>query len=432
MAYEDSKGLVSINPRRDSVEGGSSSVSRRGFLKILGASTAVGVAGCADDQKQTILPFVKGEPEQIPGVAVWYRSTCTECSAGCGIMVRTREGRAVKIEGSTESPINSGGLCALGQSSLQNLYDPDRVRQPIKRSRDADRSGRAIYKYDPLASWDDGLQKIADAIKGSDKKKALITGELTGALSELVDSFCRALKVERVTWDPLQPTALAKASELVYGSYGIPSYKFDRAEVVVNFGADFLETWVSPVEFARDWAKSRKTERPLRVVQIEPRLSLSGSNADLWLSAKAGTEIQLALVFLKAALQAGRGSSLSPSVREWANKLTKDISLDDVVHETGVSKEKIALVSQYLIDAKRSLVIAGGAVAATADALQLQVVSALLNVILGNVGSSADVTVDISAMRAPKSSAAAMQKLLAGMKAGEYGVLLVHGSNPAF
>lgn len=432
MAYEDSKGLVAINPRRGASEGDSSSVSRRSFLKILGASTAAGVAGCADDKKQTILPFVKGEPEQIPGVAVWYRSTCTECSAGCGIMVRTREGRAVKLEGSPDSPINSGGLCALGQSALQNLYDPDRVRQPLKRSRDADRSGRAIYKYDPLSSWDDGLQKVADAIKGTDKKKALITGELSGALAELADSFCRTFKIEHVTWDPLQPTALAKASELVYGSYGIPAYKFDRAEVVVNFGADFLETWVSPVEFARDWAKSRKGARPTRVVQIEPRLSLSGSNADLWLSAKPGTEIKIALALLRSVLQAGRGASLPASVREWANAITKDISLDDVVQSTGVAKEKIALVSQYLLDAKRSLVIAGGAVAATAEPLQLQVVSALLNLILGNVGSSSDDTVDISTMRMPKSSTSAMQKLLDGMKAGEYGVLLVHGTNPAF
>jgi len=440
MAYEDSKGLVSINSRREqaahatgeSSAESSAGVSRRSFLKILGATSAVGVAGCAEDQKQTILPFVKGEVEQIPGVAVWYRSTCTECSAGCGIMVRTREGRAVKIEGSPDSPINSGGLCALGQSALQNLYDPDRVRQPIARSRDADRSGRAIYKYDPLSSWDDGLQKVADAIKGTDKKKALVTGELSGAQAELVKAFCAALKVEHVTWDPLQPAALAKASELVYGVYGVPSYRFDRAEVVVNFGADFLETWVSPVGFARDWAKSRKGAKPTRVVHIEPRLSLSGSNADLWLSAKAGTELKIALAILKSLLQAGRGAALPAGVRDWATNLTKDISLDGVVYETGVAKEKIALVTQYLLDAKHSLVIAGGAVAATAEPLQLQIIAALLNVMRGNVRSSADDAVDISAMRTPQSSASEMQKLIQGMQAGEYGVLLVHGANPAF
>ena len=436
MAYEDSKELVSISPRKvtphknGAAEG---EVSRRGFLKILGASTAVGVAGCADDKKQTILPFVKGEAEQVPGVAVWYRSTCTECSAGCGVMVRTREGRAVKIEGSPDSPINRGGLCALGQSSLQSLYDPDRVRQPLKRSRDADRSGRSFFKYDPLASWDDGYQKVADAIKNSDKKKALVTGELSGALAELVDSFCESCGVDHVTWDPMQPVALAKASELVYGRYGIPSYKFDKAEVVVNFGADFLETWVSPVEFARDWAKTRKTKKPVRVVHIEPRLSLSGSNADLWISPKPGSEPTLALAILKLVLQAGRGTALPAGVRDWALKLTSNLSLDAVVDETGVAKEKITLIAQYLLDAGKSLVIAGGTTASSTEPLQLQVVSALINVMLGNVGSASNgATVDITAMRTPQSSATKMEQLISGMKAGEYGVLMVYGTNPAF
>ena len=110
-------------------------ISRRNFLKILGSAPIVGAAaGCTDDNTQKIFPFVKGDDTQIPGVSTWYRSTCTECSAGCGIEVRTREGRAVKIEGSRDNPINRGGLCAVGQSSLQHLYDPDRIRQPLKKT----------------------------------------------------------------------------------------------------------------------------------------------------------------------------------------------------------------------------------------------------------------------------------------------------------
>src|SRR6185312_9463054 len=88
MAHDGSETLVKINSRAE----GSGGISRRGFLKILGAGAAAGVAGCADDQRQNILPFVKGDPQQIPGVSVWFRSTCTECTAGCGLMVRTREG----------------------------------------------------------------------------------------------------------------------------------------------------------------------------------------------------------------------------------------------------------------------------------------------------------------------------------------------------
>ena len=113
--------LVSINRKGAAGEG----MSRRSFLKVLGSASAVGAVGCAENKTQNVFPYVKPENEQIPGVAVWYRSTCRECSAGCGIQVRTREGRAVKIEGNAEHPINKGGLCALGQSALQSLYDPE-------------------------------------------------------------------------------------------------------------------------------------------------------------------------------------------------------------------------------------------------------------------------------------------------------------------
>ena len=125
-------------------------ISRRKFLKILGAgSGAATLAACTDSPKQNILPLVKGDADTIPGVSVWYSSTCVECSAGCGISVRTREGRAVKVEGNKKNPINSGGLCALGQSSLQSLYDPDRIRQPLERATDA--SGKTIFK--PIAKF---------------------------------------------------------------------------------------------------------------------------------------------------------------------------------------------------------------------------------------------------------------------------------------
>ena len=105
-------------------------ISRRRFLQGLGVTSAVGAAACANPAEQTILPYVKPDSEQIPGVAAWYSSTCTECSAGCGVRVRTREGRAVKVEGNPNSPVNKGSLCALGQAALQSLYDPDRLRGP--------------------------------------------------------------------------------------------------------------------------------------------------------------------------------------------------------------------------------------------------------------------------------------------------------------
>jgi molybdopterin-containing oxidoreductase family iron-sulfur binding subunit len=401
-------------------------MSRRNFLKVLGASSAAGAAGCATDKQQNIYSYVKGEAEQIPGVAVWYSSTCTECTAGCGIQVRTREGRAVKVEGNPRNPIGSGGLCALGQASLQHLYDPDRIRQPLKRV-----SGvGATARFEPI-SWDEASAQVSAALKESlkeGKKRAVLTGEMTGAISELVSEWSSNFSADHVTYDVLQPVALAKASELVFGVYGIPEYSIDKAEVLLNFGADFLETWVSPVQFARQWADSRRSAKPVRVIQVEPRLSLSGANADQWLMNKPGTEVRIALAVLKILVESGRGSNLSPEVREQISGLVKGVSVGAVASEAGIEEQKIVLVAHYLNSAKTSLVIGGGAAAATQDALSLLVAVNLINSVLGNVGA----TINLSRMRVPKTSLAKMTKLVGDMDSGNISMVLLHGTNPAF
>lgn len=395
-------------------------ISRRDFLKIAGAATAVGVAGCADSPRQNIFPNVHGASNQVPGVAVWYRSTCTECSAGCGIQVRTREGRAVKIEGSRDNPINRGGLCAVGQASLQDLYDPDRVRQPIQK---VNENGKISWK--PIV-WEQAYEKIAAVLANKNAKKAFITGEISGALSELLSGWCDVNGVNHVAYDALSPVNESKASEIVYGSYGVPQYSFDKAEAIVNFGADFLETWVSPCEYARDWAKTRKSLKPVRVFHIEPRLSLTGSNADTWTKCTPGSEVNIARVLLKLLVERGKGEG--SEAYSAAKSLTADISIDQVSEESGVSKSQILLMADVLVRSKGSLVLSGGAAANTTSAVSLHVVTALCNVLLGNVGK----TVDLSRMRKPQSRSDKMQALVKDMQANQHALLFVDRSNPAF
>lgn len=398
-------------------------ISRRKFLKILGSGGAVGIAGCADGASQKILPFVKAEQEMITGNAVWYSSTCNECSAGCGIRVRTREGRAVKIEGNPEHPVNSGGLCALGQSALQNLYDPDRVREPLARALGSD-------VFSPL-SWEEGYAKVSAVLSDRSKRKAIVTGEVTGALDQLLDDWCKAFGVTRVTFDATSQTAHAKAAELTYGVYGIPKYSFDKAKVVVSFGADYLETWVSPVEYARDWAKTRKSSHPARVVHIEPRLSLTGANADLWLSAKPGTEVKIALAILKILLDYRLGDNLRDDIRRNIEGLVKGIEVAKVAIETGVPEDKILLVANYLKEAqKASLVLAGGAATQSENPLPLYVTCGFLNLVLQNVHPNH--TIDISSPRVPATSYSDLSNLITAMQERKIDALFVYGSNPAF
>ncbi|MBX7144484.1 MAG: molybdopterin-dependent oxidoreductase [Oligoflexia bacterium] len=415
MSEKDSE-LVTIG------KSASNGISRRKFLQILGASSAAGVAGCARDQAQKVFPFVRGEEDQIPGVSVWYRSTCRECSAGCGIQVRTREGRAVKIEGNPEHPVNHGGLCGLGQAALQALYDPDRVRQPLARE-----GGSNLEPQFKPISWDEAYARVAAALKANNKK-VLITGEETGALDELAQSFSKAFGAEKISFDALQPVALAKASEQVYGSYGIPRYDFEKAQVIVNFGADFLETFVSPCEYARGWAKSRKSGNPAKFIHVEPRLSLTGANADLWLNAKPGSEASVAWALVKFLLEAGRGNSLRDEVRQSLSSLLRDVSIDAAAEESGISADKILRAGHELKSADASLVLAGGTAAATANPMSLQVATATLNLILGNVGK----TVLVGSMRKPQTSLARFSTAIASMKKGEVGLVMMHGANPQF
>ncbi|HXI32788.1 MAG TPA: molybdopterin-dependent oxidoreductase, partial [Gemmatimonadales bacterium] len=147
-------------------------INRRRFLKILGvtggAATVASACGIGPEPTEKLIPYLVGSEDQVPGNATWYASTCRECAAGCGIRVKVREGRAVKIEGNPESPINQGRLCARGQAGLQGLYNPDRITDPMARKADG--------SWEKL-SWDQALQQFSAKVQASRGKGiAFVTG----------------------------------------------------------------------------------------------------------------------------------------------------------------------------------------------------------------------------------------------------------------
>ncbi|MGK2962517.1 MAG: molybdopterin-dependent oxidoreductase, partial [Gemmatimonadaceae bacterium] len=133
-------------------------VKRREFLKVVGATTAATTAiGCTSESVEKLIPYLVSPDETVPGVSTFYSTTCRECSAACGVVAETRDGRAIKLEGNPEHPLNRGALCARGQAALQGLYNPDRYRGPMIR-----RNGRL-----ERATWDEALtlfkQKLTEA-----------------------------------------------------------------------------------------------------------------------------------------------------------------------------------------------------------------------------------------------------------------------------
>ncbi len=401
-------------------------MKRRDFFKIVGASTAAAMTGCARSPEQ-ILPLVIPPDNLVPGVASWFSSVCRECPAGCGVVARNREGRIVKLEGNPDHPVNRGTLCIRGQAGLQGLYNPDRVRGPLRR----DASGAPK----PVA-WEEAEKFLAERLAALIKDKqgrriAVLTQLESGSLGRLMDAWGGALGARRrVAYEPFNYEAVRAASRVVFGRDAIPDYAFEDANVVLSFGADFLETWLSPVAHARGFARMHALAhgRAGTSIHVEPRLSMTAANADEWIRNTPGTERLLAVALLKVILDEGLQA---PGVDLAA--LRGAIGAPDVgaiARQSGVPAETIKRVARALAKAKPGLAVGGGVAVTGIDAVDVQVAIHLLNYATGNVGRTVRFGPDSAFGKA--SSYADVLALTESMRRGEIEVLLVVHANPVF
>jgi molybdopterin-containing oxidoreductase family iron-sulfur binding subunit len=133
-----------------------SDLRRRDFLKILGTVTAAAPLGCSSQASRVLIPYVYPPDDLVPGTATWYATTCRECPAGCGMLAKNRDGRVIKVEGNPLHPVNAGKLCARGQASLHDLYNPDRFRGPLRRA--------ASSKLEPLP-WEEAEAALVGRLR---------------------------------------------------------------------------------------------------------------------------------------------------------------------------------------------------------------------------------------------------------------------------
>ncbi len=390
-------------------------IERRGFLKAVGAGSAgATLAGCGSDQVERLIPYVTGPEEITPGVATWYASVCGECAAGCGIRVRTREGRAVMIEGNPDHPVSRGGVCSRGISALQGLYDPDRFRTPM-------RAGAA--GLEPV-SWDDAMEIVAERL-GGPGRAVFLTGRKGPAEGELLDRFVEAVGGVRLILDPLDDVALRAAAEMAFGVGALPRYDIASARQLVSFGADFLETWVSPVGYAADFAAMRRLDdgEKGRFVFVGPRLSLTGQNADEWVPAKAGSEAAVALA-IAGELVRRYGRDAGPYTELAAGR-----ALAGAAEASGVSEERLAELADRFAEGGFLALgpgLAGHHGAATAANLAVLV----LNAAAGAVGETLHVPdVPDGEVASPRGDVA---RAVEEMAAGAYDVAVTAGANPVY
>lgn len=384
-------------------------VSRRTFLEVLGYSTAaLALSGCRAPQ-QKIIPYLRQPIEFTPGVASWFASVCGGCSASCGTLVKVRDGRPTKLEGNPDHPLSSGGLCALAHGMVFGLYDPERLRQPLIGSQPA--------------TWEQIDQEITQklaGIKQSGGKVRVLTGPVTGPASlETMQKFLSQFSdAKLITYQPISTDAIRQAHLWSHGLSAIPSYRFDKARLVVSFGADFLGTWIAPVQFTRGYAKARSLQdgerTMLRHVQFESRLSLTGSNADSRVRVSPTEETQ-ALLYL-ARLAAADNAAGLPVPQQLAGLEPTRLN-----QKTRAAVERVA--KEMMRDRGSVLIVSGS------DDPDVQYLVNFTNHIAGSYGS----TVDLSAASGGnQSSDQDIVELVRQMNSGEVAALIVSGVNPAY
>lgn len=282
-------------------------IRRRDFLKVVGVGGAgATLTGCSTSEVERLLPYVVGPDDITPGVATWYTTVCDGCSAQCGMWVRTREGRVVKLEGNPDHPVSRGGLCARGHASLQHLYDPDRFPGPMIREGDRLRQG----------TWSEAEQLLAARIQSASGDLLFIGGHMGPTLSGLVDRFVNARAGVRVRYDALSDAPLRDATRIAFGVDALPRYEIDGARMLVSFGNDFLETGPSPVEHHRAFSRMSAVDEfgsKGRFVYVGPRLSLTGLNADEWIPVRPGSEAALALGMASVVAEGGADAGPYPT-----------------------------------------------------------------------------------------------------------------------
>jgi anaerobic selenocysteine-containing dehydrogenase len=414
------------------------SISRRDFLKLAGAgaATTAVLTGCGPASRYvTREPYTKMPEYTYNGLSTYYATTCRECSAGCGLVVRTMQGRAIKVEGNANNPVNLGKTCARGQVTLQGLYNPDRVQHPGKHARGSGTNASAADGGLVEMTWVDAVNVVADALKmNAPGETAFLLGLAPDHVFDLVTDLTQAtggnppLRFGALGMFEARGTLIHAMDEL-FGKAGLPLFDIGSADLVFSFGANFLETWLSPVAQTRDFAKFRQGNPNKRghLVQFEARLSQTGAKADEWIAIKPGSEAQVALAIGQLAAQA-RGLPLPPAFAN-ADPISAAAAAD-------VSLDTLKRLAELFANAGRSLAIPGGAALGQSNGLQVAEAVLCLNALIGNLGQDGGVFLSAIAPLADSyhrtASMKELEDFVGRLKSGAIKTLFIHGVNPVF
>ena len=369
-------------------------LSRRTFLQAAGFTLAVSALGCSRPEPSLRAVRPRQPPLAAPGTRIQYATTCGGCSAGCGVLASVRDGRPVKLEGLPGHPVSGGALCAAGQASILGLYDAERLTCPRM-------DGEPV-------SWSTLDARLRADIAAAGGAVRVLTGTDAAAsptTRRQIDRFLGDFADGRHdVCDVLSCSAIAEAHEATHGVRAVPRMRFDRAEIVVGFAADFLGTWISPVEFSGQYARAR----PGRHVQFESVVTLTGCRADRRIVTPPDM----------------LGATMAALYRSLAERAGLDPGPSPARPATGRTGEEIPGIAARLWRARgRALVVCGSADPA------LQRLANGINELLWSYGATLDLT---QPSRQRLGNDKALETLLEELAGGQVGTLVVSGVNPAY
>ena len=412
-------------------------LTRRQFLKILGGSAvgAVIFQACGVPEKELLVQSPAKMPEDlVSGIDNWYATLCKNCKTNEGIVVRVMEGRAKKIEGNIDYPINEGKHSARCEAALQSLYHPDRIEGPMVRT-----GNRGENKWQEI-SWTDAISRLSEQIKNlvSREQMVLATNPVNAHEGLIVENFTKKLGSKHLPFEAIEDTNLLDAFQKVFGQTLMPEFDIANTDYLLSFGSDLLGTWQSPTRYSKAYGDFRDLHHGRgKFIQIEPRFSMSAANADDWIYVNPGQEGKLALSIAYELINQELVDS------KWESALNINLnsfSPDKVYSEIGLeSADKIKEVAkEFGSHGSKSLAIGGGISSAyTNGSFNLSAIY-VLNHLVGSVGKEGVIKLNpTSALKnlsgeSKRASFSQWQSMPSEIESGKVKVLAIRGADPIY
>lgn len=364
---------------------------RRDFLKFLGFSTAAAtLAASCEMPVRKVIPYAIKPEEIVPGVANYYASTFVDGGEYCPVVIKTRDGRPIKLEGNTLSTITEGNTTARVQAAVLNLYDNARIRQPY-----ADGKEVTFEAVDRM---------IKDGLAASGQSYIVTSSIMSPTTKDVIGKFiAKYPSAKHIVYDSISYSAMLLANQASYGQLALPSYHFDKAKTIVSIDADFLGTWLSPAEFSKQYSKGRRVSaknlQMSRHYHIEPTHTISGAAADYRATCKPSQTGAVVVALYNAIVNGEQPKLGTDKLNEVVAKAAADLKAGNGMVVCGTNNTDI----QVVVNAINSQIGANG------------------NTINWAVTSNYKQGIDSD-----------MVALTDAMNAGSVGAVLLHGVNPVY